>query len=101
MLLTSLAGRAVHRGWPTGQISCPRCGLYSTAPYVFSTYHVCVRVGAALQAMELCLRGPVAGVNVSASWTSLARVSRWHSDALSSIPSGVVVQLLADGGPSV
>ena len=24
MLLTSLAGTAVHRGWPTGQISCPQ-----------------------------------------------------------------------------
>ena len=56
-LLGSLAGTAVHRGWPAGQISYPRHGGYTTARYVFSTYHVCVRVGTALQAMELCLRG--------------------------------------------
>ena len=87
VLLTSLAGTAVHRGWPTGQISCPRHGLYSTAPYVFSTYHVRVRVGAAPCALELRLRKPVAGVDFSAGWAGLARVLGRYSDELPSIPS--------------
>ena len=100
-LLGSLAGTAVHRGWPAGQISYPRHGGYTTAPYVFSTYHVCVRVGAALQAMELCLRGPVAGVAVSAGWAGLARVLGWYSHEPSSKPVGLVLELLADGSPAL
>ena len=96
-LLASLAGTVVHRGWPIGQISYPRRSFYTTAPYVLCTYYVRVRVGAALQAMELCLSGPVAGVDVSAGWAGLARVLGWYSHELSSVPAGLVLQLLADG----
>ena len=92
---------AVHRGQPVGWISYPRHGGHTTAPYVLCTYHVCVLVGAALQAMELCLCGPVAGVNVSASWTSLAGVLGWHSYELPAVPTGLVLQLLADGSPAL
>ena len=101
VLLGSFAGTAVHRGWPAGQISYPCHGGYTTAGYVFSTYHVCVRVGTALQAMELCLRGPVAGVDVSAGWAGLARVLGWYSHELSFIPVGLVLDLLADGSPAL
>ena len=63
-LLTSLAGTAVHRVWPAGQIVCLGCGGYTTAPYVFSTNHVGIGLGAALRALEVCLCLPVAGVDV-------------------------------------
>ena len=49
--------------------------------------------------MELCLCGPVAGVDVSAGWAGLARVLGWYSHELSSVPAGLVLQLLADGTP--
>ena len=71
-------------------------GGYTTAPYVLCTYYVPVRVGAALQAMELCLRVPVAGVYVSAGWAGLVRVLGWYSCELSSIPAGLVFQFLAE-----
>ena len=67
-LLGSLAGTAVHRGQPVGWISCPRYGGYTTAPYVFPTYHVCIRRCATPHALEVCLGEPVAGVDVSAGW---------------------------------
>ena len=100
-LLASLAGTVVHRGWPVGQISCPRRDCYTTAPYVFCTYHVCVCLSATFRALELCLRGSVAGVDVSAGWAGLAGVLGWYSHELPSIPSGLVLELLADGTPAL
>ena len=84
-----------------GQISCPCHGVYTTAPYILCTDYVCVRLGVTSHALKVCLCESATGVDVSAGWARLARVSRWHSDALSSIPSGLVLQLLADGSPAL
>ena len=73
-LLLAHWATVVHRGWPADRISYPRHGGYTTAPYVFCTDHVRISLGATSHALELCLSGPATGVNVSASWTSLARV---------------------------
>ena len=67
------------------------------APYVFCTNYVRIRLGATSHALELCLRGPATGVNVSTGWAGLAGVLGRYSHELSDVPARFVLELLADG----